>query len=407
MKKTLRIIFLVFFGLLAFRFLLSLINIALLSPLKLEKPRPAWPYTSAVGAIHIHSRHSDGSGTLRAIARAARANHLDFIWLSDHNTLALKDSQNAIQQPLILVGSELSLRPGHLLEYGLQNLYTENRVGGTAGIIDSINAHHGLAFIAHPFHPKIRWKGKIPGGATGIEILNADVEWRNDPPLQVLGTFLAYPLFNQAMNLLIDFPRREVHLWDSLSVHRNTVGIGSVDAHAKIKLSKTSYWKFPSYRRIFAFIQDLVYLRTPLPATPDAARQQIVAGLRRGNLLFGFSGLGDLREVGLWAQSRQTIYFPGDSIRLAPATKLTIHIRLPAHHLFETRLYHRGIQIAASQAREISWPLAQPGPYRVVIFQRRFKLPGFSRKLIPWIFSNNFYVYQHKQPRQLPAKSSG
>ncbi|RMD98649.1 MAG: hypothetical protein D6814_07100, partial [Calditrichaeota bacterium] len=117
MKKTLRIIFLVFFGLLAFRFLLSLINIALLSPLKLETLRPAWPYTSAVGAIHIHSRHSDGSGTLRTIARAARANHLDFIWLSDHNTLALKDSQNAIQQPLILVGSELSLRPGHLLEF--------------------------------------------------------------------------------------------------------------------------------------------------------------------------------------------------------------------------------------------------------------------------------------------------
>jgi len=40
-----------------------------------------------VGAIHIHSVYSDGTGNIEDIAQAAYETGLDFIMMTDHNTL--------------------------------------------------------------------------------------------------------------------------------------------------------------------------------------------------------------------------------------------------------------------------------------------------------------------------------
>ena len=40
-----------------------------------------------VGAIHIHSVYSDGTGKIEEIAKAAYDSDLDFIMMTDHNTL--------------------------------------------------------------------------------------------------------------------------------------------------------------------------------------------------------------------------------------------------------------------------------------------------------------------------------
>ena len=49
------------------------------------EPPPAHELT---GIIHCHSTYSDGTGTVPEIAAAARANDLDFLLLTDHDTLA-------------------------------------------------------------------------------------------------------------------------------------------------------------------------------------------------------------------------------------------------------------------------------------------------------------------------------
>ena len=40
------------------------------------------------GALHIHSRYSDGTGTIEEILSAARGAGLDFVVLTDHDSLA-------------------------------------------------------------------------------------------------------------------------------------------------------------------------------------------------------------------------------------------------------------------------------------------------------------------------------
>ena len=392
MKRTLGFIIGVVLALVLLNLLASLLNIAFLRPWSAAPPADSPAIHKIVGAAHIHTRYSDGSGSLQEILTAARSSNLDFIWITDHNTLALLDSGRLHRQPLVLVGAELSLQPGHLLAYGLSQWTSEQQLGGLSGILDSLEQRQGIAFLAHPYHPKMRWREPVDDRIHGMEVLNADVEWRNDRPLEMLGTLVAYPFFRHAMNFLIDYPRRELHLWDSLSVRRRFIGIGSVDAHAKIKLSKTSYWKFPPYDRVFSLIQNVLYVREPLASEPEHARRQVLEALRAGRLAFGFAGLGDLRMATIWLEADTGIYLPGETIEVDRETSLRLHIRLPREHQFETYLYRDGVRIAGSRLKAITWTIQEPGVYRVAIFQRRIRPTRFSRIPIPWLFANPFTI---------------
>ena len=43
-----------------------------------------------VGVVHVHSIYSDGTGTIPEIAKAASELGLDFVMMTDHNTLKPK-----------------------------------------------------------------------------------------------------------------------------------------------------------------------------------------------------------------------------------------------------------------------------------------------------------------------------
>ena len=47
-------------------------------------------FFSYKGAIHIHSRYSDGTGSLKQIVSAGLKSNLDFLIITDHNSLRLK-----------------------------------------------------------------------------------------------------------------------------------------------------------------------------------------------------------------------------------------------------------------------------------------------------------------------------
>src|SRR3954468_6173565 len=60
--------------------------------------------------IHVHPNHSDGSGTVAQIARAARRAGIDVVLLTDHDTLAAKRAgeERWYDDVLVLVGEEVS-----------------------------------------------------------------------------------------------------------------------------------------------------------------------------------------------------------------------------------------------------------------------------------------------------------
>src|SRR3954453_7309515 len=70
---------------------------------------------------HLHSTFSDGTGTVEEIAAAGRANGLDVILLTDHDTLAPRDDWYGAV--LLLVGEEVSPRDqNHYLAFGIDRL---------------------------------------------------------------------------------------------------------------------------------------------------------------------------------------------------------------------------------------------------------------------------------------------
>ena len=114
------------------------------------RPPPAHELT---GIIHCHSTYSDGTGTVPEIAAAARANDLDFLLLTDHDTLAAAQhgEEGWHGSVLLLVGCEVSpYRRNHYLAFGLSEPIDHKELT-PAQIVASVNNAGGFGFPAHPF----------------------------------------------------------------------------------------------------------------------------------------------------------------------------------------------------------------------------------------------------------------
>ena len=116
--------------------------------------------------VHLHSTHSDGTGTVREIARAAARARADVVLLTDHDTLAAKRNgeEGWYGDVLLLAGEEVSpLRRDHYLAFGID---TEIRHRGldACAIARAVRDAGGFGFAAHPFSEGSK-RFKRPGHA--------------------------------------------------------------------------------------------------------------------------------------------------------------------------------------------------------------------------------------------------
>ena len=108
-------------------------------------------YHDVTGIIHIHTLYSDGGGTFEDVARVANQQHLDYLIVTDHNTLKPLDDgkQGWHGMTLVLVGEEISTPGGHFLALNVRTDISRHQP--TQDIIDEVNRQGGLGFIAHPY----------------------------------------------------------------------------------------------------------------------------------------------------------------------------------------------------------------------------------------------------------------
>src|SRR5579859_7781312 len=110
--------------------------------------------------LHMHSTHSDGSGTIEQILdHVQHATDLDVIALTDHDVvegaLRARDlwTKGSYRFDFI-VGEEISTREGHLLA-----LFIEKRIAPGLSMersIDLVHEQGGLAIVAHPLNRVFR-----------------------------------------------------------------------------------------------------------------------------------------------------------------------------------------------------------------------------------------------------------
>lgn len=136
------------------------------------------------GALHLHTKHSDGALTPAALADAARSAGYDFIAITDHNNTT-HTREPLPSSPLHITGEEVTTPAGHATVWGMPaGAWIDFRVSPhEPGAADAIN---GLVKAAHtagaPFsisHPLdncagCSWDQIVPDEVDAVEI------WQNE-----------------------------------------------------------------------------------------------------------------------------------------------------------------------------------------------------------------------------------
>ncbi|WP_229970891.1 CehA/McbA family metallohydrolase [Pontibacter harenae] len=139
------------------------------------------------GDLHMHTFHSDGKRTQQKLLQEAKANGLDFIVSTEHNTnsASLDWGQYKTDKLLVINGEEVTTTAfGHWNAIGLNPTtwiewrYTlEDNVIAT--YLNQVKADGGLAIINHPFYNEERINnfGFDVDLFDGIEVWNGHAKW--------------------------------------------------------------------------------------------------------------------------------------------------------------------------------------------------------------------------------------
>jgi hypothetical protein len=110
------------------------------------------------GELHLHSTHSDGRWSVEQMAEAARGREIDFMFLTDHNTVsgvgALREAAGGAIA--VLPGQELTTFRGHALALGPE-CWLDWRTGlegrGMNDVARDVRQAGGVLVVAHPDAP--------------------------------------------------------------------------------------------------------------------------------------------------------------------------------------------------------------------------------------------------------------
>ncbi len=347
-----------------------------------------------LGAVHIHTIASDGSGTVPEVMAAARKANLSFIAITDHN-VAVEQATLSADPPdfPILSGEELSTSSGHFVTLGIPPGWQKPATDNADTLLAAAHAAGGFNILAHPFSPRIPWTDWKTSNYDGMEIWNEDENWRRDSVPELLAGLLLYGVNDQlAMVRLAQTPEPNFAKWDELLATRPVVGMCGTDAHAKLRLGHGMFLRFPGYVPVFQVGREHVLLG-PEAGGGDANHAtgpEILDALEHGHSFCSLDALypasGFVSRVSANASSGG----PGDFMKWDSAASMHVSVPSGASQPL-IQVFRDGRKIIEKQAWSIDEPLPGPGTYRTEVFLRQPGILG-GRRWTLWIFSNPTYL---------------
>lgn len=325
----------------------------------------------AVGVSHVHTRYSDGSGTMREVIEIAQKQDLDFILFTDHDTLQplFDGMEGRHDELLVLTGTELTTPSGHLLAFGVSKEIPGYQMT-TQEIIDAVIEQGGICFIAHPFGRR-PWTDWTVQGYNGIEIHNISHDTLRDRIMDMVfwtTTGPSVPFYHS----ILERPDVPLGHWDQLLRTRKqkTVGIGGADAHEYRALG----FKYAPYEIMLRYIRNHVLI-----PEGELNKENLLKALAAGHLYVSIELTASAHGFHFAAyRSRERLAIQGDTLTLRD--KLNFEVNTPSPgHIF---LYHDGKIIADNFGTQLQFKVKEPGVYRVEV----------SRHDRPWIYSNPITV---------------
>jgi hypothetical protein len=335
--------------------------------------------------VHLHSTYSDGTGTVRQIARAARRAGADVVLLTDHDTLEARHrgEEGWYDDVLLLAGTEVSPRGrNHFLAFGLDREIDHTGLDAAA-ICRAVRDAGGFGFAAHPFsRGSERFPKLAPGMAfEDLDCLDGIELWSfvNDTGEAVRGVADILRFVATPARVLDHPPERNLRIWDELCRTRRVVAIGGLDAHQFGKrIGPFVPLRVMAYSRSFRFIRTHVLCEEEPSGELEHDRGQVFDALRDGRCYIAVDAVAPASGF----------RFEADGLPMgaeAPAgrrLKLRARVPLPAR----LRLLRDGVEVAGAAGSELEHETDEPGVYRVEAYRRA---KGRERS---WILSNPIYV---------------
>lgn len=321
---------------------------------------------SSVGAIHIHSVYSDGTGDVDSISKAAKNAGLDWIIITDHNSFEIEEGiYNGVY---VIKGEEISPKDeNHYLALGINKYIQPNE--NAKHNIEAVKLNGGFGFAAHPnesdcrrnSHRPIKWTNKniIPDG---VEIWNWFSEWADN--LNDRNIFTLACAFLCKNKLVKSANSNVLFWWDNLNnVSEKIVpAIGGIDAHAlKIKDYIIPVTIFP-YESMFKTIVNVVTSDEEFKTDFFARKEQILEALKSGrNLIINRAVSKEIPDINV--SNKNQAVTSGESLSLDNETFLNVQTKKKS----SIKIFHNGIEIKSVISNGIKMLLNEVGKYRVEI----------------------------------------
>jgi hypothetical protein len=344
--------------------------------------------------IHVHTKASDGSGTVADVMEAAEKADLSFIAITDHN-VAMTDSELAEDPPNlpIISGEEIGTIAGHFLALGIPASWEHPKTDDDRELLAAARAVGAFRILAHPFHPHTPWTDWGTSDFDGMEIWNEDAAWRQNNFFELLDALLLYGENNQlALVRLASTPQQNFAKWDELLEQRPVAGICAADTHARVRLAFGKDWKFPGYVPSLKVAREHVLLPPSAGGgNPSlASSAELVDALRNGHSFCGLDALSPTDGFSFQITSVSGSSGPGDTLHWSGAARLQISTP-PDANVPLIKIFRDGREIDEQHARTIDEPISGPGRYRTEVFQRQPGFSGFGHWTL-WVFTNPVYI---------------
>lgn len=355
-------------------------------------------YADYKGVAHVHSflgGHS--TGTFAEIERAAQANRLAFVLMSEHpsgdydtRALTLKGVRGGV---LFVQGSETSeSAEDRLLTFG--GTSTTGDAAAVSSTQESINrakAAGQLVFIAHPETFR-SWRET--SGFDGMEIYNLHADAKNINRLALffdgLWSYRSYP--HLLWTRFYQSPDANLRRFDELTAQEGRhkiVAIAGNDAHANVGLSLRQLTgkpilelKLDPYERSFQVVRTHVLVEREQPLSEE----NLLNALARGHAYVAFDILCDASGFRFHATNGAEQKLMGDEIALGSGVRLGVETPVRSRIV----LVRNGQVVSeAKEAMRHEWTANEAGVYRVVCYLPQLPAPLDAK---PWIISNPIYV---------------
>jgi hypothetical protein len=340
----------------------------------------------ASGVIHVHSKYSDGTRAVHEIMDIANELDIDFLLLTDHNTIQAKKDrlEKWYQKVLLGVGTELNDQNdrNHYLAFNLPDNFPFSL--DPKQYIKDVERYGGFGIIAHPHEsrnhfekfPPYPWTHWENSQFNGLEIWNQMSEW-----MEGLTTLNGVNRILHPRRSIITPKDVTLKKWDEISLNRKVVGIGGVDAHGHIyKIFGLIPTRVFRYKISFKTIRTHILSEQELikGAPVNESLQIVYEAIKNANCFVSNLYYGDASSFRFFVKNDEESASIGQSIAYKAHTKICI--KNPK--LAKTKIIKNGELYLEKESREIIVEADSPGIYRTESYIKNR----------PWIFSNHIRI---------------